>query len=221
MVLGHDVGMDAVELPAPRPVLWPLRPVESAEVSTSSDGGRTVVTIRHAPLDQVTPEMLAWWYGHVPGTMRYAGATWPRYLVWHPLDHISYELKSPGQVVGPGARLHIKEALGRDPSNLVDLQVTVETVDQQFAIISKRVLGTSVVRLENEFESYHGGSNYTTRLTLGDTTLLGGLFLNSVAHTLAFPAPKLAAWIRHHIEEIGNLENFLPDLVRHRADHEP
>ena len=221
MVFGHDVGMDAVELPAPRPVLWPLRPVESAEVSTSSDGGRTVVTIRHAPLDQVTPEMLAWWYGHVPGTMRYAGAVWPRYLVWHPLDHISYDLKSPGQVVGPGARLHIKEALGRDPSNLVDLQVTVETVDQQFAIISKRVLGTSVVRLENEFESYHGGSNYTTRLTLGDTTLLGGLFLNGVAHTLAFPAPKLAAWIRHHIEEIGNLENFLPDLYHYRADREP
>lgn len=190
-------------------------------MSTSPADGQTVVTIRHAPLEQVTPEMLAWWYGHVPGTMQYAGQTYPRYLVWHPLDHISYEVTGPDTVVEPGSQLHIVEALGRDPGQLIDLKVMVETVDNQAAIISKRVLGTSIVRLENEFTAYHGGTRYTTRLTLGESTTLGALFLNRVAHTRAFPAPKLAAWTRHHVEEIGNLENFLPDLFRYRADHEP
>ena len=221
MGFGHRFGMKAPELPAPRPVLWPLRPLESAAVSMSSDNNRTIVTITHAPLEQVTPEMLAWWYGHIPGTMQYAGKTWPRYLVWHPLDHISYELTSPGAVVGPGSRLHLTEAFGRDPGKVMDLHVTVETVDSQAAIMTKRLLGSSMVRLENEFTPASGGSRYTTRLTVGDTTPLATLFLNRIAHDRAFPAPKLAAWTRHHVEEIGNLENFLPDLFRYRADHEP
>ena len=187
----------------------------------SSDDSRTVVTIAHAPLEQVTPEMLAWWYCHIPGTMQYAGETRPRYLVWHPLDHISYQLTSPGDVVGAGSRLHITEALGRDPGNLVDIHVTVETIDSREAILTKRVLGTSIVRLENEFRPTSAGCRYTTHLTLGDTTPLARLALNWIAHSRAFPPPKLSAWIRHHVEEIGNLENFLPDLFRYRADHEP
>ncbi|MGW1341858.1 DAPG hydrolase family protein [Kribbella sp. NPDC002412] len=211
--------MTAPQLPEPRPVLWPLRPLGSAAVWTNAGDGRTVVTIRHSPLSQVTPEMLAWWYGHVPGTMRYAGETVPRYLVWHPLDHISYEASTT--VVQPGTSLHITEALGRDVSNLIDIQVTVETIDTQAAIISKRLFGTCLIRLENEFTPYNGGARYVTRLTIGDTTPLAGLFLNRIAHSRAFPPAKLAAWIRHHIEEVGNLENFLPDLFRYRADHEP
>lgn len=210
-----------MELPAPRPVLWPLRPLESAAVSTSSDNSRTIVTITHSPLDLVTPEMLAWWYGHIPGTMQYAGKTYPRHLVWHPLDHISYQLTSPGDVVGPGSRLHLTEALGRDPAKVMDLHMTVELVDNQAVIMTKRMLGSSMVRLENEFTPASGGCRYTTRLTVGDTTPLATLFLNRMAHDRAFPAPKLAAWIRHHVEEIGNLENFLPDLFHYRADHEP
>jgi hypothetical protein len=213
--------MKVAGLPTPRPVLWPLRPLESAAVTTSSDDNRTIVTITHAPLEQVTPEMLAWWYGHIPGTMQYAGQTLPRYLVWHPLDHIAYDVTSPGNEVGPGTRLHLTETLGRDPENLVDLHVTVETIDNQAAIITKRMFGTSIVRLENEFARTNGGSRYTTRLTLGDTTSLGHLFLNRVAQQRAFPPAKLAAWIRHHIEEVGNLENFLPDLYHYRSDQEP
>ncbi|TCO41492.1 hypothetical protein EV646_11533 [Kribbella antiqua] len=207
-----------MDLPAPRPVLWPLRPVGSAAVWTSSDAGQTVVTIRHAHLPQVTPEMLAWWYGHVPGTMKYAGQTLPRYLVWHPLDHISYEADG---AVQPGVELRITEAPGRDLDKLIDIHVRVEQIDSTAAIISKRVLGAALVRLENEFEPVHGGTSYVTRLTIGDTTPAARLFLNRVAHNRAFPPHKLAAWIRHHVEEIGNLENFLPDLFRYRSDHEP
>jgi DAPG hydrolase PhiG domain len=92
--------MSVERLPARRPVLWPLRPQDSARVSRSDDGGRRVVTIEHAALTGVTAEMLTWWYGHVPGTMPYADGMYPRYLVWHPLDHISYEVENNGAVVG-------------------------------------------------------------------------------------------------------------------------
>ena len=34
------------------------------------------------------------------------------------------------------------------------------------------------------------------------------------------PPRKLERWIKHHVEEIGNLENFLPALFRERAEVE-
>jgi hypothetical protein len=213
--------MTPTELPTPRPVIWPLRPAESATVSIDhATDGRVTVTIEHAALTGVTPEMLAWWYGHVPGDMRYDGTTFPRYLVWHPLDHISYEVVRPGPAddldaaVGPGTELRIVEALGRDLGQLVDIRVTVEDVSESGAVIVKRTLGSSVVRLENSFRSEFGSTLYTTRMQLGDDTLAGRVLLNRVARGRAFPPAKLRAWTRHHIEEIGNLENFLPALFR-------
>jgi hypothetical protein len=216
--------MAAITLPAPRPVVWPLRPPDSAQVSKSHDRGSTVVTITHAPLNGVTAEMLTWWYRHVPGTMRYAGGTYPRYLVWHPLDHISYDLvnQQPGEnTVGAGTELHIVEALGRDLDSVLDIRVTVERINERSAVIRKRVFGSSVVRLENVFESAGAGARYVTRMTLGDDTLFGRLLVNRVAHTRALPPRKLERWIKHHIEEVGNLENFLPDLFEARAELEP
>ena len=209
--------MTTTSLPAPRPVLWPLRPQESARVSHSAGDGKRVVTIEHAPLPGVTAEMLTWWYGHVPGTMEYAGQTYPRYLVWHPLDHISYDVENNTAPVRTGTKLHIVEALGGDPESVLDIHVTVEALTDRSAIISRRIAGTSVVRLENEFESSKAGARYVTRMTLGDDTMPGRLLLNRIARTKALPPPKLERWIRHHIEEIGNLEHFLPTLFDARA----
>ena len=141
--------MSVTSLPPPRPVLWPLRPQESARVSRSDSGGRRVVVIEHAPLAGVTAEMLRWWYGHVPGTMQYAGGTYPRYLVWHPLDHISYEVENPGGATTPvraGTKLHIMEAFGRDLNSVLAIHVTVEAMDDHSATIGRRVLGSSLVR---------------------------------------------------------------------------
>jgi hypothetical protein len=169
----------------------------------------------------VTAEMLAWWYGHVPGTMQYADGIYPRYLVWHPLDHISYEVENKTVPVRAGSKLHIVEALGRDLDSVLDIHVTVEGVNERSAVISRRIAGSSVVRLENEFESSASGARYVTRMTLGDDTLPGRLLLNRIARTKALPPPKLERWIRHHIEEIGNLVHFLPTLFDARAPVEP
>jgi hypothetical protein len=104
---------------------------------------------------------------------------------------------------------------------LLDIHVTVERMVDGSAVVGRRVLGSSVVRLENEFTSSKAGALYITRMTLGDETLPGRLALNRIARTRALPPPKLERWIQHHIEEIGNLENILPDLFAERADVEP
>jgi len=88
--------MRSVVMPPARPVQWRLRPKESARITVRTPGsGELQVTIEHAPLGGVTPEMLAWWYGNVMGTMPYVDAMYPRYLVWHPFDHISCEVVKP------------------------------------------------------------------------------------------------------------------------------
>jgi len=102
-----------------------------------------------------------------------------------------------------------------------EVHLGVEELDDRSATIAKRVLGSSLVRLENEYDAIGGDTRYVTRLILGDDTVPGRLLLNKVARTKAFPEHQVAPWIRHHIEEIGNLENFLPDLVRYHADQEP
>jgi hypothetical protein len=212
-------------MPPGRPIQWPLRPPESARTTARTLGsGELEVTIEHAPLAGVTTEMLAWWYGNVPGMMHYADATYPRYLVWHPLDHISYEVVKPAANgrVAPGAKLHIIEALGREPRNLIDIVPTVERLDEMGAVVGRRILGTPVVMLENVFEAIPSGTRYISRLTVGGGTPFGRLFLNRIARGRAFPDWKVSPWwIRHHIEEIGNLENFLPKLFRLRSETSP
>jgi hypothetical protein len=210
----------ATSLPAPRPVLWPLRKQESATVTRERDRHRAIVRIEHAPLAGVSADMLRWWYGNVPGTMSYAGGTYPRYLVWHPLDHISYAVVHQrsaadpvtGDPVRAGSTLRIREALHRDPEQVIDITVTVEELGPHRAVIVKRLLGTTIVRLENDFTDAPAGAAYRTTLTVGDTTALARLALNRVAHRRAFPEQRIQPWITHHIEEIGNLEHFLPAL---------
>ncbi|MEO3927845.1 hypothetical protein ABGB07_28840 [Micromonosporaceae bacterium B7E4] len=129
-----------------------------------------MINIRHAPLGGVTPEMLGRWYRHVPGDMAYAGTTYPRYLVWHPLDHIDYVLTAPGRTggVSPGARLYITEALQRSMENLLDIRVTVEEVNEGSAVVVKKVLGTSIVRLVNGFTPSPADAVAVSTMTIGD-----------------------------------------------------
>lgn len=101
------------------PVLYPLRSVDTATVRfTKAPHHRRRVTIDHRMLPGVTPEMLLDWFTHIGGTMSYGGEIVPRYLAWHPLDHIHWDLASeaPGGGAGEGARFHIVEALAPDPN---------------------------------------------------------------------------------------------------------
>ena len=88
------------------PVLFPLRAVSTATVRhTDAPHGRRRITIDHQPLTGVTPAMLLDWFTHLDGTISYGGDVVARYLAWHPLDHIRWELDrpAPGGGAGEGA----------------------------------------------------------------------------------------------------------------------
>ncbi len=76
-----------------RPVLYPLRSVDSATVCyVDAPHNRRRVTIDHRPLSGITPAMLLDWFTHLGETMSYGGVIIDRYLAWHPIDHIKWAL---------------------------------------------------------------------------------------------------------------------------------
>jgi hypothetical protein len=204
-------------IPPPRPIDWPLRPLESAETELHHLGdGRLELRIRHAPLHGITPAMLRWWFLHIEGTVEVQGRTYPRYLVWHPRDHIHWALARPAPdgSAGVGARFRIVEALGRNPAYLVDSVEEVERLDERGIALTRRLLGEEVFRLEHEFLYVpgEGATRYLSCMRLGTASLLGRAVVNRVIRRRLFPEAMGRAWLRHNVEEVGTFEQFLPGL---------
>ena len=112
-------------IPAPRSVPWTLKPLSTAETSLSYDAlERMVMRIRHDIIKGVTPEMLAWWFANIGGEMEIDGRIQNRYLIWHPFDHIHWELVKPAASgrIEAGAVFRIVEAFGIDTFRVIDTE---------------------------------------------------------------------------------------------------
>lgn len=196
------------------PVLYPMRAVNSATVRFTDCGrGRRRITIDHRPLVGVTPAMLLDWFTHLGGTMEYGGATVDRYLAWHPIDHIRWELARPAPAGGAaeGARFHMVEALGARPEFTVDEVARVEKLDETGIRLVLRIAGVPVFQLEHTWSAGADGAHYVTVMDLGVRSPL--LWpVNRMLHR-RFPAEKARAWVTHNIEEVGRLEHLLPGLA--------
>lgn len=196
-----------------RPVLYPLRPVDSATVRfTRGPHHRRRVTIDHRPLTGVTPAMLLDWFTNLGGTMEYGGHTIDRYLAWHPIDHIRWELArpAPGGGAAEGARFRIVEAFGARPEFRVDVVDRVEKLDETGIRLVTRIAGVIVFQLEHTWSAGSDGAHYVTVLDVGARTRFFAP-INRMVHR-RFPDDMLRAWVKHNIEEVGQLEYLLPQL---------
>lgn len=202
------------ELLPPRPMLGPLKSPDSADTSVALlADGRVDCRISHAPIRRVTPQMITWWFHSIAGEMTIDGATYPRYLLWHPLDHIHWSLASPAPDggVGVGARFHVVEAFGRNPEYLLDTVADVEQLDETGVVLTESKLGQEIVRLHHTWRPHPDGTKYDSHLIIGMESSLGQLF-NRFARSRMFPEEMMWAWVKHNIEEVGNFEKFLPEL---------
>ena len=203
-----------MELPPARPLIAPLRALETAQTSISRlPDRRLLITIRHAPLRGVTPEMLAWWFQHIEGKITVEGREYERYLIWHPFDHISFSTTrlADGRV-GPGVRFKIVEALGRDPALLVRTRDHVDLLDQSGLRLSARIAGIEVFALHHRFtDAGDGGSQYDSTMLFGVPGRLGRM-LNPLLNRRFFDERHAQAWLNHNVEEVGLLEHLLPRL---------
>jgi hypothetical protein len=196
-----------------RPVLYPLRPVETAMVRfTAAQHHRRRVTIDHRPLAGVTPEMLLDWFTHLGGTMSYGGVVIHRYLAWHPIDHIRWELTrpAPGGGAAEGARFRIVEAFGGQPEFKVDVVDRVEKLDETGIRLVQRVAGVVVLKLEHTWSAGSDGAHYVSVMDIGARSRLLAPLNRAICRQ--FPDEMLRAWVKHNIEEVGQLEYLLPQL---------
>ena len=194
-----------------RPVLYPLRPIDSATVAyVEAPHHRRRVTIDHQPLRGLTPEMLLDWYTHLGGTIRYGGEIIDRYLAWHPIDHIEWELARPAPTGGAaeGARFRMVEAFGGRPDYKIDEVARVEKLDETGIRLVKRVGGVPVFQLEHTWSAGADGAHYVTVMDLGVRSALLAPVNRIVCQR--FPDDKVRAWVKHNIEEVGQLEYLLP-----------
>ncbi len=217
-------------LPAPLPGAWSLKPLSSARTRlTRLRNGELELTIKHEVLRGVTREMIAWWFCHIDGVMEYGGHTVSRYRVWHPYDHIAYrDLTVAADGSGSvGTRRHIVEAFGRNSRYLVNIVDRVAHLDETGILLATEQAGITLGRLQSpllplglelgtlqhDFYVAPRGTRYESRMVVGHDSLFGRLFLNrTVLPALVLNEDMGRAWLRHNVEEVGNLERFLPAL---------
>jgi hypothetical protein len=162
--------------------------------------------------------MLDWWFRHIGGWMSYAGERTPNYLVWHPRDHIHWELARPARDggVGEGARFRIVEAFGARPEFYIDTTDTVEKLDPTGIRLVRRLAGVAVLQLEHTWSVAEGCTHYVSVLDVG-ARARAMTPMNRVIAARVFPEPLLRAWVVHNVEEVGLLEHILPPLYAEQA----
>lgn len=204
---------DRHDLPPVRPLVAPLRIADTAQTSLRRlPDRRLLMTIRHAPLPGVTPAMIVSWFRELDGTIEVDGRECPRYLVWHPHDHIHYDTtRHPDGSVSAGVRFHIVEAFGRDPRLRVETRDHVELLDESGLRLSSRLAGIEVFVLHHRFTREGDGTQYDSTMVFGMAGRIGRL-VNPLLNRLVFDARHGAAWLRHNVEEVGLFEQLLPRL---------
>lgn len=191
---------------------WRLRPVTSAQIVwRHAPSGQLRITIVHAPLRGVTPQMLKWWFGNIHGTLRLGEAELSRYHAWHARDHIAHEVTRHSTTgdVGPGAQFHIVEEIG---GRRIDTVVDVTRLDLGGVTLQRRLLGRPIFGIAHAFNPLEGATIVVTRIAVGFAGPRWLAGINRAGRTLAFPDHFARALCRHSVEEVGNFEHFLPAL---------
>jgi hypothetical protein len=191
---------------------------QDADLELRYERAHMILTIEHEIVRGVTPEMLDWWFRHIAGDMEVDGRRYPRYRVWHPLDHIDWQLVGGDPAhVAVGARFRIVEAFDRNPAWLVDSVETVTKLDETGIRLERHILGSEVFSLEHWFEPVGGGTRYRSQMELGSQSVFGRLLFNRLIRPMVFSDLMGPAWLKHNVEEVGNFEQFLPDLFAREA----
>ncbi|MBL8346648.1 MAG: hypothetical protein JNN03_14505 [Rubrivivax sp.] len=196
-----------------------MKPVTSARTALAMlPGAQLELTIEHDTIRGVSPAMLRWWFETLGSTMTLAGRTYPRYLVWHPRDHIHWELaaRAPDGGTGQGARFRIVEAFAANPAYYVDSTEEVEKLDEEGISLVRRVAGVEIFRLEHRFGHAPGGASYRSRMAVGAAPSLVGNLFNHLVRPWVFSNEMGIAWLTHNVEEVSMFEHILPPLYAAR-----
>jgi hypothetical protein len=186
-----------------------LRPVSSAEISVRTlDDGRLEQRVVHAPMPGVTRPMLRWWMDQIDRRVEWDGRSVLAYRLWHPLDHIDFEIRRTGD----RRRFHIVEAFQANPRYLMNVVFDVPRLDDHGFRLELHPFGIPVATVDEDWEDVPGGVRWIAAMRVGPVhPILGPLWRLDLRF---FRRPMLTAWLRHNVEEGGCIPEFLPKLYR-------
>lgn len=119
-----------------------------------------------------------------------------------------------GRWCGEGARFRIVEAFGARPEYKVDIVDRVEKLDETGIRLVTRVAGAMVMQLEHTWSAGVDGAHYVSAFDIGARSALFAPINRVLARR--FPDHMVRAWVKHNIEEVGQLEYLLPQLLSSR-----
>lgn len=202
-------------LPPERDFGWNMKTLASAKTNFLIDKNNVFhLTIEHDILRGVTPKMLCWWFQNIDGEMTYQGKTYPKYLVWHPKDHIHWRLtkSSANNKIEPGSYFRIVEAFDRNMKLLIDSIELVEKLDETGIRLTRKIGKIEVFSLQHDFIKDGNNTIYKSKMIIGTSNAFWSTIFNSYIRPLFFTPEMGTAWLKHNIEEVGNFEFFLPEL---------
>lgn len=77
-----------------------------------------------------------------------------------------------------------------------------------------------IFSMQHQFLKAEGGAGYYSTMQVGSESFMGKLFLNPIIKHFIFNKQMGKAWLKHNIEEVGNLEFFLPGLYEKYGNYE-
>ncbi|GBF91564.1 hypothetical protein Rsub_04304 [Raphidocelis subcapitata] len=237
------------QLPVERPPAWPacgLRCAAESSLAHQNNGGMAMRLV-HRPIPKVNSSMLTWWFNGFDGTPGIEGdmahpangRTYPRYLVWHPTDHLEQFTATPGPTPGNatgavwgiveffgtrGARGHVR---GDAPCAwagdfYTNTRLRVQRVDANGLAMAFEVAGgRKAMQLEHRWHDSPEGLRLTSVMQVGFTPdgALAAAANAVVKRAFGGRHPERAGriWIEHAATEFSNLQYFLPRLYEQEA----
>jgi len=234
----HMTQSQELNVPKARDFGWELKPTSSTYFEVLRNRSNQIcVVLEHSLLRGVTTEMIYWWFTHFPNlrvkltdTPGYEGQKVPAYLLWHPSDHVSAELKGklgPMGMARAGAKIHIKETMQYEKYRLkypVDQELTIYYCEKDGWGMGKSVpLIGPMMCLRISFKDVYEG-NKIIGVHYHYEVVAGSHKQNIVAKKITqkvvgnFGTEFWEAWLTHNTIEVGVFENFLPVLYDQRYD---
>jgi hypothetical protein len=162
--------------------------------------------------------MIIWFLNNMADIIEISGEMRPRYLIWHPRDHISMTYlhsADDGSNFQTGAVLRIKEMFNGERRNKLNIKARVEFLDKSGFAHHETIAGLQVARIDYTFNEVSEGTIYENQMTIGRAGK-GPLswLINRIIQPIVFPRRKGIAWLKHNVEEVGNFQFFLPQMYR-------
>lgn len=157
-------------------------------------------------IQDVTPEMIDWWWDHMDTT--------ERYKLWHPTDHLSFEWIVPPAQGHVGAIHRVHEKFGAfiiPPLNLRWEDPQSQGIATTFSHI---IAATAYMGDEGTYTTVkESGCTVEYEAIPGGTRMRSHYYLPG-----EMPEVGAAALHQHDREEMQNLPIFLPALYKAEAD---